>query len=69
MSPVAEEEELINPALARAAQQNPGVEDILADARAHNTGTVKDHTMVLNMGPQHPLRRPARRSFTSRWCR
>jgi hypothetical protein len=25
--------------------------------------------MVLNMGPQHPLRRPARRSFTSRWCR
>jgi NADH-quinone oxidoreductase subunit D len=54
MSPVAEPEELLNPALAKAAQQNPGVEDILADARAHNTGTVKDHTMVLNMGPQHP---------------
>jgi NADH-quinone oxidoreductase subunit D len=53
MSPVAEPE-LLNPALTKAAQQNPGVEDILADARAHNTGTVKDHTMVLNMGPQHP---------------
>jgi NADH-quinone oxidoreductase subunit D len=56
MSPAAatEQEELLNPALAKATQQNPGVEDILADARAHNTGTVKDHTMVLNMGPQHP---------------
>jgi NADH-quinone oxidoreductase subunit D len=53
MSPVAEPE-LLNPALTKAAQQNPGVEDILADARAHNTGTVKDHTMILNMGPQHP---------------
>ena len=49
MAPVAEEE-----AIRRYAAQNPGVEDVLADARAHNTGSVKDHTMVINMGPQHP---------------
>ena len=49
MAPVAEEE-----AIKRYSEQNPGVNDILADARAHNTGSVKDHTMVINMGPQHP---------------
>jgi NADH-quinone oxidoreductase subunit D len=49
MAPVAEEE-----AIKRYPEQNPGVNDILADARAHNTGSVKDHTMVINMGPQHP---------------
>ena len=58
MAPVApvseDQDELLNPALARYSAQNPGVSDILANAAAHNTGTVKDHTMVLNMGPQHP---------------
>ncbi|WP_263375155.1 NADH dehydrogenase (quinone) subunit D [Granulicella aggregans] len=49
MAPVAEEE-----AIKRYSAQNPGVNDILADARAHSTGTTKDHTMVINMGPQHP---------------
>jgi NADH-quinone oxidoreductase subunit D len=34
---------------------NPGVEDVLADARRHHdTAAPKDHTMVINMGPQHP---------------
>lgn len=32
----------------------PGVEDVVADARRHNQEPVQDHTMVLNMGPQHP---------------
>ena len=54
VAPVEEQDELLNPALARYSAQNPGVADILADARAHNTGGTKDHTMVLNMGPQHP---------------
>jgi NADH-quinone oxidoreductase subunit D len=34
---------------------NPGVEDVIADAARHNgTDPSKDHTMVINMGPQHP---------------
>ncbi|SFS14465.1 NADH dehydrogenase subunit D [Granulicella pectinivorans] len=34
---------------------NPGVDDVLADAkRHHDTEAPKDHTMVINMGPQHP---------------
>jgi NADH-quinone oxidoreductase subunit D len=32
----------------------PGVEDVVADARHHNQDPSHDHTMVLNMGPQHP---------------
>ncbi|MEK6398628.1 MAG: NADH dehydrogenase (quinone) subunit D [Terriglobus sp.] len=32
----------------------PGVEDVVADAKLHNQDPVQDHTMVLNMGPQHP---------------
>jgi NADH-quinone oxidoreductase subunit D len=34
---------------------NPGVEDVVADAARH-TGSEPgpDHTMILNMGPQHP---------------
>jgi NADH-quinone oxidoreductase subunit D len=32
---------------------NPGVEDVLADAKKHGT-SANDRTMVLNMGPQHP---------------
>jgi NADH-quinone oxidoreductase subunit D len=34
---------------------NPGVEDIIADAARHDgTDPTKDHTMIINMGPQHP---------------
>ncbi|CAN5488316.1 NADH dehydrogenase (quinone) subunit D [soil metagenome] len=34
---------------------NPGVEDVIADAARHNgADPTKDHTMVINMGPQHP---------------
>jgi len=35
---------------------NPGVEDVIAEALKHgkNSGNASDHTMVLNMGPQHP---------------
>jgi NADH-quinone oxidoreductase subunit D len=34
---------------------NPGIDDVLADAqRHHDTDMPKDHTMVINMGPQHP---------------
>jgi len=33
----------------------PGVEDVIADAARHNGSDLnKDHTMILNMGPQHP---------------
>ena len=36
---------------------NPGVEDVIADAKLHGNGNIdpaQDQTMVLNMGPQHP---------------
>ena len=36
---------------------NPGVEDVIADAKLHGSGNIdpaQDQTMVLNMGPQHP---------------
>ena len=34
---------------------NPGIDDVLADAKRHGgTDPGRDHTMVLNMGPQHP---------------
>jgi NADH-quinone oxidoreductase subunit D len=32
----------------------PGVADILADAKKHGDKGAEDHTMVINMGPQHP---------------
>jgi len=32
----------------------PGIEDVVADARSHGTGGIGEHSMVLNMGPQHP---------------
>jgi NADH-quinone oxidoreductase subunit D len=32
----------------------PGIEDVIADARSHGTGGASEHSMVLNMGPQHP---------------
>ena len=36
-------------------QLNPGVEDVVADAARHrDTEPPHDHTMIINMGPQHP---------------
>ena len=32
----------------------PGVEDVIADAKLHGNAGVGEHSMVLNMGPQHP---------------
>jgi NADH-quinone oxidoreductase subunit D len=32
----------------------PGVEDVVADAKQHGAGGIGEHSMVLNMGPQHP---------------
>jgi NADH-quinone oxidoreductase subunit D len=32
----------------------PGVEDVVADARRHGNAGIGEHSMVLNMGPQHP---------------
>jgi NADH-quinone oxidoreductase subunit D len=32
----------------------PGIEDVVADATQHGNAGASDHTMVLNMGPQHP---------------
>lgn len=32
----------------------PGIEDVIADAQSHGTGGMGEHSMVLNMGPQHP---------------
>jgi len=32
----------------------PGVEDVIANAKLHGNAGTRDHTMVLNMGPQHP---------------
>jgi NADH-quinone oxidoreductase subunit D len=32
----------------------PGVEDVIADAALHGNAGTGEHSMVLNMGPQHP---------------
>ena len=32
----------------------PGVEDVVQDAAEHGTAGIGEHSMVLNMGPQHP---------------
>jgi NADH-quinone oxidoreductase subunit D len=32
----------------------PGIEDVVANAKLHGNDGPGDHTMVLNMGPQHP---------------
>ena len=32
----------------------PGVEDVVTNAQLHGNAGTGDHTMVLNMGPQHP---------------
>jgi NADH-quinone oxidoreductase subunit D len=43
MAPVAAPEMLV-----------PGIEDVVADARSHGNAGIGEHSMVLNMGPQHP---------------
>jgi len=32
----------------------PGIEDVVADAQSHGSAGIGEHSMVLNMGPQHP---------------
>jgi NADH-quinone oxidoreductase subunit D len=32
----------------------PGIEDVVADAQHHGSAGIGEHSMVLNMGPQHP---------------
>jgi len=32
----------------------PGIEDVIADAKSHSGTGIHEHSMVLNMGPQHP---------------
>jgi NADH-quinone oxidoreductase subunit D len=32
----------------------PGIEDVIADAQRHGNAGIHEHSMVLNMGPQHP---------------
>jgi NADH-quinone oxidoreductase subunit D len=32
----------------------PGIEDVIADAQSHGRAGTHEHSMVLNMGPQHP---------------
>ncbi len=33
---------------------DPGIDDVMADAKRHGNKGAEDHTMILNMGPQHP---------------
>jgi NADH-quinone oxidoreductase subunit D len=42
--------------VAAPDQINPGIDDVIADAKLHHHGTdpTSDQTMVINMGPQHP---------------
>jgi NADH-quinone oxidoreductase subunit D len=42
--------------VAAPDQINPGIEDVVADAKLNHHGTdpLADQTMVINMGPQHP---------------
>jgi NADH-quinone oxidoreductase subunit D len=32
----------------------PGIDDVIADAQRHSVSSSGEHSMVLNMGPQHP---------------
>jgi len=32
----------------------PGIDDVIADAQRHGVNSTGEHSMVLNMGPQHP---------------
>ena len=40
--------------VAAPDQINPGVDDVIADSASHGNKGVNAHTMVINMGPQHP---------------
>jgi NADH-quinone oxidoreductase subunit D len=40
--------------LAAPERLIPGVEDVVADAKLHGNAGTGEHSMVLNMGPQHP---------------
>ncbi|HEY6375559.1 MAG TPA: NADH dehydrogenase (quinone) subunit D [Edaphobacter sp.] len=42
--------------VAAPDQINPGIEDVVADAKLkhHGTDPAADQTMIINMGPQHP---------------
>jgi NADH-quinone oxidoreductase subunit D len=42
--------------VAAPDQINPGIEDVVADAKLNHHGTdpTSDQTMIINMGPQHP---------------
>jgi NADH-quinone oxidoreductase subunit D len=40
--------------LAAPDRITPGVEDVIADAKLHGNAGTGEHSMVLNMGPQHP---------------
>ncbi len=33
---------------------DPSIDDVMADAKRHGDKGAEDHTMILNMGPQHP---------------
>jgi NADH-quinone oxidoreductase subunit D len=44
--------DVLAPEVAKS-QITPGIDDVMRDAAAHNASG-QDHTMVLNMGPQHP---------------
>jgi NADH-quinone oxidoreductase subunit D len=41
-------------AIAAPEQINPGLDDVLADSARHGNKGTEDHTMIINMGPQHP---------------
>ena len=41
-------------AIAAPDMINPGLDDVLADAQKHGNKGASDHTMIINMGPQHP---------------
>jgi NADH-quinone oxidoreductase subunit D len=51
MAPVLDHEQMRAP-----DQINPGIEDVVADAKLkqHGPDPVTDQTMIINMGPQHP---------------
>jgi NADH-quinone oxidoreductase subunit D len=40
--------------LAAPDRITPGVEDVIEDAKRHGNAGTGEHSMVLNMGPQHP---------------
>jgi NADH-quinone oxidoreductase subunit D len=42
------------PTMAADEMLIPGVEDVVTDAKRHGNAGIGEHSMVLNMGPQHP---------------